>query len=53
MHRTLDRARSDRGANLVEYTLLIALVVLVCLAAVTEMGRKVPADGFDSISSRI
>lgn len=32
--RTPPRLTSDQGANLVEYAMLIALVVVVCLAAV-------------------
>ena len=41
-HRT--RVRCDeRGANLVEYCLLIVLIVLACLAGVTQFGRAVPA----------
>lgn len=34
------RARSDRGATLVEYTLMIALIALVCVSAVSVMGRQ-------------
>jgi Flp pilus assembly pilin Flp len=37
-HRsTLD---NERGANLVEYALLVALIALVCLTAVTFLGRS-------------
>lgn len=32
------RFRPDRGASLVEYTLLVALIALVCFAAVTFIG---------------
>ena len=38
------RARSgdtDRGASLVEYALLVALIALVCIAAVTVLGGNV------------
>jgi pilus assembly protein Flp/PilA len=37
------RARSgehDRGASLVEYALLVALVAAVCIAAVTLLGQS-------------
>lgn len=33
--------RGQRGASLVEYTLLIALIALVCIAAVTTFGQGV------------
>ena len=45
--------RPERGANLVEYALLLALIVVACLAAVTTFGQTVPAEGFDSVSSTI
>ena len=31
---------SERGASLVEYALLVALIALVCIAAVTTFGSK-------------
>jgi pilus assembly protein Flp/PilA len=48
MHITLDfvatwlRARfdSDRGASLVEYALLVALIAVVCIAAITLLGNN-------------
>lgn len=33
-------ARSDRGASLIEYGLLLALIAMVCLAAVTFLGES-------------
>ena len=33
-----ERARRDRGASLVEYALLLALIVVVCIGAVTLFG---------------
>jgi pilus assembly protein Flp/PilA len=33
--------RSDRGASLVEYALLIALIALVCVAALALLGGTV------------
>lgn len=33
--------RGDRGASLVEYALLLALIALVCVAAVGVMGGTV------------
>jgi len=34
------RLSGDTGANLVEYSMLIALIVVVCLSAVTFFGSK-------------
>ena len=33
-------ARSERGASLVEYALLVALIAVVCIAAVTTLGKS-------------
>ena len=33
--------RDDAGATLVEYSLVVALIAIVCIAAVTTMGNKV------------
>lgn len=33
-------AREDRGASLVEYALLVALIALVCFAAVDILGGE-------------
>lgn len=33
------RCRTERGANLVEYALLLALIAVVCVSAVTMLGR--------------
>ncbi len=32
------RIDNDRGANLIEYALLVALIAMVCIAAVTALG---------------
>ena len=32
--------RSERGASLVEYALLVALIAVVCIAAVTTLGKS-------------
>lgn len=37
--RTL--AKSERGASLVEYALLVALIAVVCIAAITFLAGKV------------
>jgi pilus assembly protein Flp/PilA len=33
--------RDDDGATLVEYSLVVALIAVVCIAAVTALGAKV------------
>jgi pilus assembly protein Flp/PilA len=33
--------RSEDGASLVEYSLVVALIAIVCIAAVTTLGNKV------------
>jgi Flp pilus assembly pilin Flp len=35
-----DRFGDERGASLVEYALLVALIAVVCVAAVTQVGRS-------------
>jgi pilus assembly protein Flp/PilA len=35
------RIGDQRGASLVEYALLVALIAVVCLVAVTTLGRAV------------
>ena len=46
------RRRDDRGANLVEYALLAALIAIVCLTAVFFLGSETSQE-FDSIGSSI
>ena len=46
------RPRTERAASLVEYALLVALIAVVCIAAVTSLGRKAKSN-FSSISSSI
>ena len=33
-------ARSERGASLVEYALLVALIAVVCIVAVSALGKN-------------
>jgi pilus assembly protein Flp/PilA len=42
--------RDERGASLVEYALLVALIALVCIGAVTMLGG-VLADKYSSAAS--
>ena len=34
------KAKTERGASLVEYALLVALIAVVCIAAVTFIGKS-------------
>ena len=44
--------QSDRGASLVEYALLVALIAVVCIAAVTLLGKNASSK-FSSVASAI
>ncbi len=48
------RARFDdeKGASLVEYALLVALIAVVCIAAVTLLGKNASSK-FDSVGNSI
>ena len=43
---------TERGASLVEYALLVALIAVVCIAAVTFLG-KAASNKFSSVGSSI
>jgi pilus assembly protein Flp/PilA len=43
---------SDRGASMVEYALLVALIAVVCIASIRVLGGKAK-DSFDSTGSAI
>ena len=43
---------SERGASLVEYALLVALIAVVCIAAVTILGKNA-SNKFDSVGNSI
>ena len=43
---------SDRGASLVEYALLVALIAIVCIAAVTLLGKNA-SNKFRSVGNSI
>ena len=36
----LARCKSERGASLVEYALLVALIAVVCIVAITFLGSS-------------
>jgi pilus assembly protein Flp/PilA len=42
----------ERGASLVEYALLVALIAVVCIAAVTFLGSSA-SEKFSSVGSAI
>lgn len=44
--------QSERGAALVEYALLVALIAVVCIAAITLLGESASSK-FDEISSEL
>jgi pilus assembly protein Flp/PilA len=44
--------RNDEGQDLLEYALLIALIAIVCVAAVTTTGTNVSAI-FDAIAAEL
>jgi len=46
------RCRTDRGASLVEYALLVALIAVVCIAAVTLLGKNASSK-FSKVASAI
>jgi pilus assembly protein Flp/PilA len=48
----LSRAKTERGASLVEYALLVALIAVVCIVAVTTLGQKASSK-FDSVSQSL
>jgi Flp pilus assembly pilin Flp len=48
----LDVLRHERGAAMVEYSLLIALIALIATAAITLLGEQV-STGFSEISSDV
>lgn len=41
----------ERGASLVEYALLLALIAVVCIAAVTTLGTSLNANYDDTQTS--
>lgn len=44
--------QTERGASLVEYALLVALIAVVCIAAVTLLGNNA-SDKFNSVGSAV
>ncbi len=49
---TQARVKSERGAALVEYALLLALIAVVCILALTFLGSNA-ADKFSEVGNSI
>ncbi|HEX2048380.1 MAG TPA: Flp family type IVb pilin [Acidimicrobiales bacterium] len=45
-------ARTERGAALVEYALLLALIAVVCIVALTSLGEDA-SEKFDKVGQSI
>ena len=45
-------ARTERGASLVEYALLVALIAVVCIVAISFVGGQA-SDKFSEVGSKI
>lgn len=46
------RVKDERGASLVEYALLLALIAVVCIVAITFIGEKAD-ESFSSAGSSL
>jgi pilus assembly protein Flp/PilA len=46
------RCKTDRGASLVEYALLVALIAVVCIVAIAFLGRSA-SEKFSDVGSAI
>lgn len=46
------RIKSDRGASLVEYALLVALIAVVCIVAISFLGNAASQE-FSSVGSSL
>jgi len=42
----------ERGASLVEYALLVALIAVVCIVAITILGNRA-SDKFSTVGSKL
>ena len=45
-------SRTERGASLVEYALLVALIAVVCIVAISFVGGQA-SDKFSEVGSKI
>jgi pilus assembly protein Flp/PilA len=46
------KVKSERGATLVEYALLVALIAVVCIAAISFLAGRI-GNNFSSVGSSI
>jgi len=46
------RCKTDRGASLVEYALLVALIAVICIAAIAFLGQSADSK-FSEVGSAI
>ena len=46
------RCKTERGASLVEYALLVALIAVVCIIAITFLGKSADSK-FSSVGSSL
>jgi pilus assembly protein Flp/PilA len=46
------RCKTDRGASLVEYALLVALIAVVCIIAITFLGQSAE-EKFSEVGSAV
>lgn len=46
------RCKSDKGASLVEYALLVALIAVVCIIAITFLGNSASSK-FSTVGSAV
>jgi pilus assembly protein Flp/PilA len=44
--------KDERGASLVEYALLVALIAVVCILAITFVGNRA-SDKFSTVGSKL
>jgi pilus assembly protein Flp/PilA len=51
-HEIRRLVRDEEGASLVEYVLLVALIAVVCIAAVTLLGKSA-SDKFNTVGQAI
>ncbi len=52
MIRRIFQSETEQGASLVEYTLLIGLIALVCIGAVTALGNQAD-EPFKAVTSSL
>ena len=46
------KIKTERGASMLEYALLAALIAVVCIAAITALGRQA-STSFSAVTSSI